>query len=126
MADEASNLSPFHTGLQGRCPACGEGSLFDGYLEFAKSCIACGESFALEDAGDGPAVFVIFIAGFIIIPLALAFHFSLNPPMWLTMVLWMPILTIFCLALLRPFRGIMFNLQWTNEAREAGSDDLDR
>lgn len=115
---------PITTGLKGRCPVCGQGSLFDGFLKFAPHCEGCGANFDIEDAGDGPAVFVIMLAGFIIIPLALAFQLITSAPLWLTMLLWMPILIMFCLALLRPLRGVMFNLQWVNRAREVRSDDL--
>jgi uncharacterized protein (DUF983 family) len=118
-------LNPFETGLRGRCPACGHGRLFSGFLSYAKQCNECHEDFEIEDAGDGPAVFVIFLAGFIIIPLSLAFHFKSGAPMWITMSIWIPILIIFCLALLRILRGIMFNLQWAHSAREVRSEDFE-
>ncbi len=120
-----STQPPISTGLKGRCPVCGEGNLFDGYLKFAKRCEGCGADFEIEDAGDGPAVFVILIAGFVVIPLALAFQLITNAALWVTMLIWLPILVLFCLALLRPLRGIMFNLQWANHAREVRSDDLE-
>lgn len=78
----------------------------------------------MEDAGDGPAVFVIFIVGFTIIPMALAFQFMTDAPTWVTLAIWSPILLIACLALLRPLRGIMFNTQWVNKAREVRRDDF--
>ena len=98
--------------------------MFAGFLTFAKRCEGCGADFEIENAGDGPAVFVILIAGIVIIPFALAFQLITNAPLWVTMLLWIPILTIFCLALLRPMRGIMFCLQWSNNAREARADDV--
>ena len=98
--------------------------MFNGFLKFARHCQGCGESFDIEDAGDGPAVFVILIVGIVIIPLALAFQLITNAPLWLTMLIWMPILILACLALLRPLRGIMFNLQWANAAREVRSGDV--
>jgi len=113
-----TKLSPVTTGLRGRCPVCGEGSLFKGYLKFAPDCEACGTSFEIEDAGDGPAVFVIFAAGIIIIPAALAFQFIAGAPIWLTLLIWIPILIAFCLALLRPLRGVMFNMQFKHDALE--------
>jgi uncharacterized protein (DUF983 family) len=88
---EATN--PFLAGLMGKCPACGKGSLFSGYLKFADRCSACGEDFAKADAGDGPAVFVIFVAGAIIIPLVLAIELALTPPLWVHMVVWLPLTT---------------------------------
>ena len=111
------------TGLRGRCVKCAEGSLFAGFLAFAKRCDACGENFEIEDAGDGPAVFVIFLAGFFICPLALVFHIKTNAPIWLTMLVWGPILIAFCLALLRPLRGLMLNMQIANDASEARLDN---
>ena len=105
-------------GLKGRCPHCLEGALFDGYLKFAHECPSCGESFAIEDAGDGPAVFVIFIASFVVVPLALVFQMVLDPPVWLTLMIWLPVITVVCLFLLRPFRGLMFAIQVMNKAEQ--------
>ena len=119
-------LSPIRTGLQGRCVKCGQGSVFSGYLKFAPRCQACGLDLELEDAGDGPAVFVIFLAGMIICPLALIFHIKANAPIWLTMLIWCPVLLIFCLALLRPLRGLLLNIQIANAAAEGRLDDESR
>ena len=122
MGDRSSMVQ---AGFKGRCPYCGQGKLFDGYLKFAKNCQACGESFEIEDAGDGPAVFVIFIASVLVLPLALAFQVVLDPPVWLTLLIWMPVIVLVCLLLLRPFRGMMFAAQISNKANEAGRDDLE-
>ncbi len=116
--------SPVSTGMAGRCPRCGEGALFDGFLKFAPRCEACGADFTIEDTGDGPAFFVMSIVLFIIVPLALAFHMITQSPTWLTMVIWIPILIVCSLALLRPMRGVMFNTQWIREAREVRSKDF--
>ena len=102
---------------------CGEGGLFDGFLKFADRCSACGLNFDIEDAGDGPAVFVIFLAGIFIIPMALAFQLSLTPPIWVTFLIWAPILTLSCMAMLRPLRGLMLNIQIKNDAHEAIVDE---
>lgn len=115
---------PVSSGLQGRCPNCGEGRLFAGFLTFAKGCVACGADFKDEDAGDGPAIFVIFIVGIFIIPMALAFQLIANAPMWLVLTIWIPIIILVCLALLRLLRGVMFNLAWVNKAREVRNRDI--
>lgn len=120
----ASKLPPVQTGLKGRCPICGEGNLFSGFLEFASYCEVCHADFSIEDAGDGPTVFVIFIVGIFIVPMALAFSMILNAPMWLTFVIWIPIIVIACLILLRLLRGVMFNLQWKHDALEIKSKDI--
>ena len=116
--------SPVSTGIRGRCPRCGEGALFKGFLTFNETCVSCSADFRIEDAGDGPAIFVIFIVGFIIVPMALAFQLITDAPTWLTLLIWAPILTLTSIALLRPLRGIMFNIQWVNKARETRKDDF--
>lgn len=115
--------SPVTTGLRGRCVNCAEGSLFAGFLTFAKRCEACGLDLEIEDAGDGPAVFVIFLAGIFICPLALIFHIKANAPIWLTMLIWAPLLVLFCVAMLRPLRGLLLNIQIASAAAEGRLDD---
>lgn len=110
--------SPVENGLKGFCPECGEGALFSGFLTFADSCDACDADFTIEDAGDGPAVFVIFAIGIFIIPIALAFSMITKLHMIWTIMLFTPIIIIVSLYLLRLMRGIMFNLQWANNALE--------
>lgn len=117
--------SPVLDGIKGRCPDCGSGSLFSGFLKYAPHCEACGKDFKSEDAGDGPAVFVIFIAGFFIVPLALVFQLALNAPIWLTLLVWIPVIFIASILLLRPLRGIMLALQLARDSGEARLDDED-
>lgn len=116
---------PVIAGISGRCPRCGEGRLFSGFLKFAETCESCGLDYSAEDAGDGPAVFIILIVGFVVVPLALALELSVEPPLWLHVVLWLPLALGLCVALLRPFRGAMFTLQWHHSAREARLDEDD-
>ena len=115
---------PFASGLKGRCPNCGEGLLFKGFLSFASSCEACGANFSDENAGDGPAIFVIFIVGIFIVPMALAFQLILNAPTWLVLTIWIPIIIVACLFLLRLMRGVMFNLAWATKAREIRNHEI--
>lgn len=116
-------LSPIRTGLSGRCLRCGEGSLFDGLLKFARRCEACGQDFEIENAGDGPAVFVIFLAGFFIVPLAVTFHMLLAPPLIVSLIIWTPVLIIASIAMLRPLRGLMLNVQISHDAQEGYLDE---
>ena len=119
-------MSPVETGMRGRCPSCGEGDLFEKFLSFNTACESCDADFTIEDAGDGPAVFVIFLTGIFIIPMALAFYMVTGLPMIVTMVLFSLIIIIASLFLLRLMRGIMFNLQWVNHAREVKMSDVRR
>jgi uncharacterized protein (DUF983 family) len=108
--------------LRGRCPRCGEGKLFNGYLELAPRCENCGLDYSFADAGDGPAVFVILIAGFVVVGSALLVEANWRPPYWLHAVLWLPMLLILTLGLLRPLKGLLVTLQYHHKAEEGCVD----
>ncbi len=119
MADHHHHdVSPFAAGLRGRCPRCGEGRLFKGFLSLKPRCDACGLDYAFADSGDGPAVFIMFIVGFIVCGLALWVEFTYEPPMWLHMVVWLSLTVILCLLLARPAKALMIALQFQNKAEE--------
>jgi len=114
--------NPLLAGLAGRCPNCGEGQLFEGFLKVSPRCEACGFDLAKADSGDGPAVFVILIAGFLVAFAALIVEIKFRPPIWLHMVIWLPLTVVLCLALLRPFKGALLAAQFMNKASEGGRD----
>lgn len=115
-------VDPIKVGLQGCCPRCGRGKLFDGFLKLKPRCSACGLDYAFADAGDGPAVFVMLIVGFLIIGLALWFDSVFAPPVWLHALIWLPLTVVVSLLLLRKFKGIMVALQYRNNASEGKID----
>jgi len=117
--DQHSPPSPYSTGLAGRCPRCGEGKLFDGYLKLRPRCSACGQDFSFADSADGPAVFIMLIAGFMVLGSALYVEIAYEPPIWLHLAIWLPLAVILCLALLRPMKGLAVALQFANKAEEA-------
>jgi uncharacterized protein (DUF983 family) len=110
-------------GLACRCPQCGEGALFEGFLKVKERCEACGLDLSKSDSGDGPAVFVILIVGFIVAFAMLFTEFTLHQPVWVHLVVWMPLTGILCLGLMRPFKAIMIALQFHNHASQARNDD---
>lgn len=110
--------SPFSTGLAGRCPRCGEGKLFDGFLKLKPRCAACGLDYAFADSADGPAVFIMLIAGFFVLGLALYVEIAYTPPIWLHLLLWLPLALVTSLGLLRPMKGLAVALQYVNKAEE--------
>jgi uncharacterized protein (DUF983 family) len=69
-------------------------------------------SFRGHDAGDGPAVFVIFILGFAVVGLAGVVEYLFRPPLWLHAVLWLPATIAGTLVLLRPLKGLTVALQY--------------
>ena len=98
---------------------CGEGQLYRGYLEMNDQCAACGADFSVADAGDGPAFFVMFAALIVIAPTAMVFELLVSPPVWLHVLIWPPVIMLFCMWLLRPFKATLFALQWKHKAEEA-------
>jgi uncharacterized protein (DUF983 family) len=118
MDDHYPPQPPVSTGLAGRCPRCGQGKLFDGFLSIAPNCRSCGLDFKFADAGDGPAVFVTLLAGFVVLGAALWVELKYEPPMWVHLVVFMPLTLIVCLAMLRPLKGVMVALQYRNRAEE--------
>lgn len=121
--------SPYATGLNAtglgcRCPRCGQGPLFDGYLTLKPRCEACDLDFAFADSADGPAVFVMFIAGFIVVAAALTVEFLYEPPYWLHAILWLPLVLLLTFGLLRPLKGLLIALQYKNKAAEIRAQDI--
>lgn len=123
MAQNPSNLpSPFTTGIKCRCPRCGEGHLFHGYLSLASRCESCGLEYDFADAGDGPAVFIILFVGFVVVGLALLVDVMFAPPLWVHLVLWVPTIFALSLGLLRPFKATMIALQYHHDAHEGRTE----
>jgi uncharacterized protein (DUF983 family) len=116
-----SLVSPFRAGLACRCPRCGKGRLFDGFLKVATRCDACGLDLSYADSGDGPAIFVIFAVAPIVMILAFLVEGLFHPAPWMHLVLWIPATLIFSLALLRPFKGVMLALQYQRQAGQGVS-----
>jgi uncharacterized protein (DUF983 family) len=122
--NKRGGAAPYLAGALGRCPNCGDGPLFSGFLKVAPRCTSCGFDLAKADSGDGPAVFVIFIAGFVAAFGILLTEVMFSPPIWVDFVVWLPVAVILSLALLRPLKGVMIAAQFANRASEAGRDDL--
>jgi len=109
---------PVLNGARARCPRCGRGRLFDRFLRVRTACASCGLGFGFADAGDGPAVFVSFLAGFIVCGGAVWLELTHAPPYWVHAAIWAPLAIAAPLALLRPFKGLLIGIQYRNGARE--------
>ncbi|HEY2137000.1 MAG TPA: DUF983 domain-containing protein [Xanthobacteraceae bacterium] len=119
MAEPPSTApNPILAGLAGRCPRCGKGKMFSGFLGLKPVCEACGLDYSFVDAGDGPAVFVILIAGFIVVGAALLVETLYQPPYWVHAVLWLPLILITTLLPLRALKGVLIALQFHHKAAE--------
>lgn len=115
--------SPFATGLACRCPRCGEGALFKGFLKPVSRCESCGLDLSWAEATEGPAVFIILIVGFVIVGAAAAVEAMFHPAPFVHLLLWLPGTVILALALMRPLKATMVALQFHNRAEEARLDE---
>ncbi|MCW1951172.1 MAG: DUF983 domain-containing protein [Octadecabacter sp.] len=107
-------------GLRRRCPNCGEGALFEGYLKVTDSCPICHEEFHHHRADDGPAYLTILIVGHV---LAVLMHFA-----WSQFrpdpLIFATVLTIVCvglsLYLLPRLKGMIVGIQWARRMHGFG------
>jgi uncharacterized protein (DUF983 family) len=103
-------------GLACRCPRCGKGRLYAGFLNLRPTCESCGLDFAFIDTGDGPAIFIIMIAGAIVVGCALIVEVKYQPPYWLHAVLWLPLILATTLLPLRAMKSLLIALQFHHKA----------
>lgn len=118
MAQDQTTSSPVVTGLKGRCPRCGKGHMFQGFLAVRPTCEVCGLDLAFADAGDGPAFFVMSIVGIVVVALALWVEFTYEPRIWVHLVMWFSLTAVLSLAMVRPLKGVMVALQYHHKAEE--------
>jgi uncharacterized protein (DUF983 family) len=105
-------------GLACKCPRCGEGKLYSGFLTLRPACEHCGLDYAFIDSGDGPAVFIIMIAGAIVVGAALIVEVKYQPPFWLHAALWLPLVLATTLLPLRSMKALLIALQFHHKAAE--------
>lgn len=111
-AEEFPVVSPLRAALGCRCPRCGKGRLFAGLLSVRQACEICGLDFSAQDAGDGPAVFVILFLGLIVVGAAALVEITFAPPIWVHLLLWVPLILAGALAMLRPLKAGLIALQY--------------
>jgi uncharacterized protein (DUF983 family) len=127
MSEAGDSGSPGHwvapslayAALLGRCPRCGKGKLFSGFLKVGSGCSVCGLNYARFEAGDGPAVFVILIVGALVAGGALLVEVKYSPPYWVHAVIWGPAVVILSMGLLRPLKAGLVMLQYKHRAEES-------
>ena len=110
-------------GIACRCPRCGKGGIYAGFLNLRPSCEQCGLDFAFMDSGDGPAIFVIMIAGAIVVGAALITEVKYQPPLWLHAALWLPLILATTLLPLRAMKSLLIALQYHHKAAEGRLTD---
>ena len=111
-------LEPVRTGVRGRCPRCGKGHLFDGFLKLRDECEVCGLSYDFADPADGPAFFVICFACVPAVVFALLLQVKAEPPFWVHLITTLPLIVATCVLPLRPLKGWLVCSQYFFKARE--------
>ncbi len=124
MTDKKNaGFSPLWVGFLCKCPNCAKGRLFGRFLKVVPNCAVCGFDFSESDTGDGPAVFIVLIVGFVVTFAALLVEVKYTPPYWLHAVLWLPLMLGLSIGLLQPFKGLLLAIQFHHGAAEARIKD---
>lgn len=110
-------------GWSAKCPQCGEGHIFSGYLKVADACPACGEALHHHRADDAPPYLTIFVVGHVLVAGVLAVERSFQPDFWIHAALWGPATIAMSLWLLPKFKGALVGLQWALQMHGFGGDD---
>lgn len=126
MLNEDTLPPSWRSGLTCRCPRCGRGALFCGFLELAGSCSACGLDYGFADPADGPAFFVMTGVGILVTGVWAWWVVAAQPALWLQFATVLPALLGGCLATLRPVKAWLVAEQFLHKASEGGAADIDR
>lgn len=103
--EQPSMMTAIRRGIMNRCPVCGVGRVFRGFLTVVPECEVCQAPLGRLRADDAPPYIVIFLAGHLLIPPIFWIEKAYEPPMWLHMVVWLPLFAVVCTLLLRPVKG---------------------
>ena len=121
MAEERDTGQAMRRGAFGRCPNCGEGRLFAGYLRVMPECLNCGEPLGRYRAADGPAFITITIVGLLLIPILGSSFVALRPdPLTLSLIVTVAI-TVLTLVVLRLVKGAFVGYLWAMGEMDEGA-----
>lgn len=117
------NWPAIRNGLRRKCPRCSQGKIYGKYLKIENHCEHCGQEFHHHRADDFPPYITITIVGHIVLSLATSVQIIYGPPMWLHMLLWLPLILILSLSFLPPIKAALVGLQWAQKMHGFGDDD---
>ncbi|MBO9709933.1 MAG: DUF983 domain-containing protein [Caulobacter sp.] len=126
MIDNYNSPSSLSAGLRCRCPRCGEGALYRGFLKLAPRCERCGLDYGFADPADGPAFFVMTGIGIVVIAIWAWAVIAMQPPIWLQFATVFPALLIGCLGTLRPVKAWLVAEQFIHKASEGGASSVQK
>ena len=118
MSGDHPTVSIYRVGLLGKCPHCGNGPLFEGFLKLAPRCTACGLDYSFAEPADGPAFFVMLFFSIPATAFTIWIEMAHNPPLWMHFITSLPFLLLLCIPPLRPIKGLLVASQYQNKAEE--------
>ncbi len=95
--------------------------MFEGFLTVRSRCPSCSTDLSTQDSGDEPVAFIVLIVGAVVVTLALLVEVSYSPPVWLHLLLWLPLTLALVLALMRPFKAVLIALQYRHRRHDFGA-----
>lgn len=113
-----TDQSMLSVGLRCRCPRCGEGRLFDGFITLKPRCEACGLDYGFADPADGPAFFIMMTMAFPVTAFGIWLELAYEPPLWIHALITLPLLLLACVPVIRPLKGLFIASQYINKAGE--------
>ncbi len=81
----------------------------------------CGTELAPPGGAEDPFALIVLAVGILVVGAALVVEIRYAWPIWLHLVVWLPLALGLCLALLRPTRGLLVGIQY--RVRGAGARD---
>jgi len=115
MEEEKSVWIGLRRGLARRCPTCGKGRLFAGYLTIRSPCEVCGVDNNIYPSDDFPPYLTILVSGHVVVPLFIVTDSAYGLPFWIEGAIWLPLTLMLCLALLPVMKGATVGLCWAND-----------
>lgn len=120
MANQKSIAMGIGRGLSCRCPNCGEGRLFQGFLTPVSRCDVCGNDNTIYPSDDLPPYITVLIVGHVIVGPLLWVNLNFSLPVWLQLLIWLPATALLSLALMRSIKGAAIGICWaTGVVRDA-------
>ena len=113
-----TDQSLMSVGLRCRCPRCGEGRLFNGFITLKPRCESCGLDYGFADPADGPAFFIMMTMAFPVTAFGIWLELACDPPLWIHAVVTLPLLLLACVPVIRPLKGLFIARQYIKKAGE--------
>ena len=104
--------------VKGLCPRCGAPGLFRGWIDFAAKCPRCGLDYNAFNVGDGPAAILTLVLGALIVGVAIWIQLAWGPPIWLQLIIWLPITVFGVVGSLRVAKAALLGAEYRNAAHE--------